>query len=66
MKIVPSFMWTTCCWNCIVKWKSECAISDVRMFTTVLVKAALLLINKAVETDIKTVDEELMMVLSLG
>ena len=47
-------------------WKSEGAIGDIKIFITVLIKAALLLINKAVETDIKTVDEELVMVLSLG
>ena len=47
-------------------WKSEGAIGDIEIFITVLIKAALLLINKAVETDIKTVDEELVMVLSLG
>ena len=54
-------------WNYIAKVeKSECVINNIKIFATVLVKAALLLINKAVEADIKTVDEELMVVLPSG
>ena len=45
--------------------KRERVTSNIQIFTTILVKAVLLLINKAVETDIKTIDEELVMVLSL-
>ena len=45
--------------------KRERVTSNIQIFTTILVKAVLLLINKAVQTHIKTAEEELVMVLSL-